>query len=268
MKRLLQFLSTALLAGLLLAGATVPAAAAAPLGPPEISWEMAAPDMVRFHLHFSNPDPFEATLAVSGEMHSQMFGVFVPNAGTIGIFEVPPIEAESFFDVFFEVPLNDLPPGPPVGLGLVASPAVPVPCPPPIWAGNVDVFWNGPGGAGHVNYHFGNIGVCPGGASACIHLVTGCANNETWAINNPCGGWTVTLENQDGTPAPASLPANWTGWICVSAGANVPVGSQCCFSVDFWCNGVKATVNLCAYACPCEVGTENRTWGGIKNIYR
>jgi hypothetical protein len=267
-KRLLQFLSTALLAGLLFAGSAVPAAAAAPLGPPEISWEMAAPDMVRFQLHFSNPDPFEATLEVSGAMHSQAFGVFLPDYGTIGIFNVPPMAPESFFDVFFEVPLGDLPPSPPEGSGVRASRSTPAVCPPPIWVGNVDVFWNGPGGAGNVTYHFGDIGTCPGGAPSCVHVVTGCENNETWAINNVCAGWTVTLENQDGTPAPASLPPFWTGWICVTADANVPVGSQCCFSVDFWCNGVKATVNLCAYACPCETPTQQRTWGGIKNIYR
>jgi hypothetical protein len=78
----------------------------------------------------------------------------------------------------------------------------------------------------------------------------------------------VTLVNQDSTPAPAVLPPNWMGWICVTAGANIPVGAQCCFSVDFWCNGVKATVNVCAFACPCETATQQDTWGGIKNIYR
>lgn len=265
MKRLLQFLSTAVLVGLFFAASAAPATAANVL-PPEISWEMAAPDMVRFHLHFVNPDPFEYTLPVSGGIASQMFGVFLPDYGTIGTFNVPPIEPESFFDVFFDVPLNQLPPNPPHSPEFGASQAPLVECPPPIWVGNVDVFWNGPGSP--VNYHAGDIGVCPGGAASCLHVVSGCANNMTWMINNPCPGYAVTLVNQDYTAAPAMLPANWMGWICVTAGPNVPVGNQCCYSVDFWCNGVKATVNVCAFACACEVGVEQNSWGRVKSIYR
>jgi len=267
MKKLLQFLTTALLAGLFFATSVVPAIAA-PVGPPEISWEMAGAGIVRFHLHFSNPDPFEPTLEVSGEIHSQQFGVFLPDYGTIGTFEVPPIEPESFFDVFFDVPLSNLPPSPPMSMRILTSQAPSVECPPPMWVGNVDVFWHGPGGAGQVKYHAGDIGVCPGGAASCLHVISSCMDNMTWMINNPCGGWTVTLVNQDYTPAPTVLPLNWMGWICVTAGANIPVGAQCCFSVDFWCNGVKATVNVCAFACPCETATQQDTWGGIKNIYR
>jgi hypothetical protein len=267
MKKLLYALTACFMAGLFFAAATAPAIAAE-LGPPEVSWDMASPDLVRFHLRFSNPDPLEPTLAVSGQIYSQEFGVFLPTYGLIGNFDVPPIEPESFFDVFFEVPLGDLPPNP--GGGVVASGprAQVVECPPPIWVGNVDVTWAGPGGAGHVNAHFGNIGVCPGGASSCLHVLTGCGGNLVWAINNPCPGWNMTLENEDHTAAPAALPSGWTGWICVSAGANIQPGAQCCFSVDFWCAGVKATINACAFACPCPVGVEQHSWGGIKQIYR
>jgi hypothetical protein len=267
MKKPLQLLTIALLAGLLFATSAIPAAAA-PVLPPEISWEMAGAGMVRFHLHFTNPDPMEPTLPVSGEIHSQMFGVFLPDYGSIGTFNLPAIAANSFFDVFIDVSLTQLPPSPPVSPGYISNGIFVVPCPPPIWVGNVDVFWNGAGGAGQVNYHMGDVGVCPGLAASCLHVVTGCMDNLTWAINNVCPGWTVVLENEDHTLAPASLPPNWTGWICVSADASVPVGSMCCFSVDFWCNGVKATVNVCAYACACETSTEQNTWGGIKSIYR
>jgi hypothetical protein len=264
MKRLLQLLTIALLAGLFFATSAIPAIAA-PVLPPEVNWEMAGGGTVRFHLHFSNPDPFEPTLPVSGEIHSQTFGVFLPDYGLIGSFNLPAIDANSFFDVFIDVPLSQLPPKPPnPNLGSRAE----VECPPPMWVGNVDVFWSGPGGTGQMNYHAGDIGVCPGGALSCIHVVTGCMDNLTWAINNPCPGWTVVLENEDHTLAPASLPPNWTGWMCVQADVSVPIGGSCCFSVDFWCNFVKATVNLCAYACPCETPVDQKTWGGIKNIYR
>jgi hypothetical protein len=267
MKRLLYLLSAALVAGLFFAMPAAPLAAAE-LGPPEIGWEMSSPDMVQFHLRFSNPDPLEPTLAVSGEMHSQQFGVFLPNYGLIGTFDIPPIEPESFFDVYFEVPLSSLPPNPLGGFASEGPQAPSVVCPPPMWVGNVDVTWAGAGGAGHANYHLGEVGVCPGGAPSCVHVITGCVGNLTWAINNACQGWTVTLVNEDHTAAPAMLPPNWTGWICVTAGANIPIGSQCCFSVDFWCFGVKATINVCADACPCDVGVEQNSWGRVKHIYR
>jgi len=265
MKRLLCVLPAVLLVGLSLAMPN-PVAAAAPLGPPEISWDMASPDVVRFHLRFSNPDPYESTLPTSGRMLSQEFGVFLMNYGWIGSLDVPPIEPESFFDVYFDVPLTSLPPSP-GGLVSGASEAPLVVCPPPIWVGNVHVIWGHPDQ--HVYYHFGNVGVCPGGAASCIHVLTGSDVNLTWAINNPCPpGWTVTLENEDHTPAPAVLPALWTGWICVTASANIPIGSQCSPSVDFWRFGVKATINVCAYACPCDVGVEQNSWGRVKHIYR
>ncbi len=266
MKRSLFMLSASLLAGLFFAAAVAPAIAAE-VGPPEINWEMVGSDIVRFHLRFSNPDPVEPTLAVSGHMYSQEFGVFVGTYGLIGAFDIPPIEPESFFDVYFEVPLPDLP-GYPGGI-MANTPRPPIQiCRPPIWTGNVDVTWEGPGGAGHVNYHFGEISVWPGGPSSCLHVLTGCGDILTWAINNPCPGLNVTLENEDHTPAPAGLPAGWTGWICISAAPDVQVGSECCFSVDFWCAGVKATINACTYACPYTVGVQQRTWGGIKEIFR
>jgi hypothetical protein len=268
MKRLLSLLAPALLAGLVLGVATVPAPAAT-VGPPEISWSMVGLDVVRFHLRFSNPDPVEPTQSVSGAMFSQEFGVFLPDYGPIGSFNVPPMAPSSFFDVFFDVPLSQLPINPGQSMVSDRTQAMDVPCPPPMWVGNVDVFWSGPGGGGQVNYHSGDFGVCPGGPASCLHVVTGCVNNLTWAINNPCPpGWTVTLENQDHTPAPALLPPNWMGWVCITAGPGIPVGAQCCPTVDFFCNGVKATINICAFACLCPTPTESRSWGEVKAIYR
>ena len=45
-------------------------------------------------------------------MSSQHFGVFLPDYGPIGRFNVPPLQPSSFFDVFFEIPLSQLPPPP------------------------------------------------------------------------------------------------------------------------------------------------------------
>jgi len=269
MTRRPTLLHVIVLAGLVFAG-LASVATAADVSPPEISWQMIGPDVVRFQLRFQNPDPLEPTLGVEGSMHSQEFGAFLPQYGLIGTFVVPPIEPESFFDVFFDVPLSSLPPSPAGGGGggggSLASLAVP--CPPPIWVGNVDVNWFGPGGVGQVNKHYGNIGVCAGGPPSCLHVVTMCPGNTTWAFVMNCPGWTVTLLNEDYTPAPAVLPPNWTGWICVSANANVPVGSQCCFSLNLVCAGVTAKIDVCAFACECPVEARKGTWGRIKMLYR
>jgi hypothetical protein len=257
------------LAGLALAAS--PAFAAVSLTSEDVSWTLVGTDMVRFQLHFHN-DGSAVSGAASGTLYSQEFGAFMPHYGTIGTFNVPPIEPESFFDVFFEVPITDLPFGGGGGGGLATAAARIVPCPPPTWAGNVDVTWfeADPGGpiVGQVNKHFGVVGVCPGQGQYCIHLLTGCIGNITWAFRNVCPGWTVSLETEGHAPAPAQLPPGFTGWICVSANANVPVGSQCCFALDLTCLGVTATINVCAYACECPVPTIPETWGRLKTIYR
>jgi hypothetical protein len=267
MTRRLTLLHVIVLAGLALAG-SASIATAVDVSPPEVSWQMVGPDVVRFQLHFQNADPTEATLGIQGAMHSQEFGAFLPDYGLIGTFVVPPMEPESFFDVFFDVPLSELPPSPGVGSGPGLLAARVGPCPPPIWVGNVDVNWWGPGGIGQVNKHYGNIGVCPGGAPSCLHVITMCPGNLAWAFVMNCPGWTVTLLNEDHSAAPALLPANWTGWVCISANANVPVNSQCCFNLNLICEGMPATINVCAIACECPVKAEQGTWGRIKTLYR
>ena len=270
MTRSMTLLHVIVLAGLALAGSAA-VATAVDVSPPEISWQMVGTDVVRFQLHFHNDDPVEGTLAVQGAIHSQEFGAFLPDYGLIGTFNVPPMAPESFFDVYVEIPLSDLPPNPSGGggggggglrAGLVA------PCPPPIWVGNVDVNWFGPGGVGQVNKHYGDIGVCPGVEASCLHVITMCPGNLGWAFVMNCPGWTVTLLNEDHSAAPVLLPANWTGWICISANANVPVGAQCCFNLNLVCAGVPAAINVCAFACECPVKAEQGTWGRIKTLYR
>ena len=82
-----------------------------------------------------------------------------------------------------------------------------------------------------------------------------------------CAGWTVTLVNENFTPAPNPLPPGWSGFICVSAGANVPFGSVFCFTVSFVCNVLPAVINICATACECPVPTTPTPWGHIKARY-
>ena len=124
-----------------------------------VEWQtMSGTEIVQFHLQWYNPDMSAASLAVSGEVHAQTFGVFVPDEGLIGTFDIPPIPPESFFDVYFEVPLGQLPPLPEEGYSSKPTQLPQIPCPPgDHWDGNIDIMWMGPGGTGQANYHLGQI---------------------------------------------------------------------------------------------------------------
>jgi lamin tail-like protein/flagellar hook capping protein FlgD len=219
---------------------------------------------VHFHLRWDNPSPSAPTDPMGGGLNSQAFGVFMPDFGQIGSFSVPPIQPNSFFDVFVDIPLASLPPNPqhqmPGG-----GPQPGSPCPQTNWAGNVDIQWNSPTGQGQVNYHFGDVLVCPAGGPTYIHTISGCASTPTWLIAGGCTGFSATLVNEDFSPAPAVLPAGWTGFICVTANAGVAYGTVCCFDVVFTCDGARGDIKVCATACrwsssgsvpPVPAGTE------------
>lgn len=238
----------------------------------EAGWQtLSATGTVQFHLRWHNPSLTESSLLVTGEAWAQQYGAFLPNESLIGPFQVPPMMPDSFFDVFFEVPLSALPPSATETYASKPSGGLPgIPCPPgDHWDGNIDILWGGPGGQGHVNYHIGQIMVCPGLGTSLLHMIVGCPQAAGWVINGVCPGWTVTLRNENQTLAPNPLPANWTGWIAISAGAGVPIGSVCCFNIVFTCGVQTATVQLCATACQCPtVGVERGTWGTVKQIFR
>jgi len=206
---------------------------------------------IRFHMQWMNPDVGGASDPVHGTMNSQPFGAFAQDFGPIGEFNVPAISVNSFFDVFIEVPLDQLPPEPPKQLP-GGGPPPGSPCPPDTsWSGNVDIQWSGMGGTGQVNRHFTNLLVRPGSGSSHIHALIFCndAAGATWSITGLCPGWSATLLNEDFTPAPNPVPAGWTGWISVAAAASVPSGSSCCFSITFLCAGVPGVIEVCAEAC-------------------
>ncbi len=226
---------------------------------------------VRFHVQFTNLDPQMPTTQVDGEVFSQVFGVFVPNEGLLGTFNVPPIMPQSFFDVFMDVPLSMLPHTQEfIQGGTVPRPNNIVDClPTDHWDGNIDIQWHDPfGGFAQVNYHIGDIKVCPGGGRSYIHMIGGCNGFMGWQIAFNCPGWTVTLVNEDFTPAPNPLPPFWTGYICMTAGPNVAVGDVCCATITFTCNNQQAQVRICGTACEWATPIEPRTWGTIKSLYR
>ena len=219
--------------------------------PSPVTWTtLAGTSTVQFHQTWSNPNDV-VSAPVSGQMSSQEFGVFLPNSGPIGHFDVPAMQAHSFFDVFLDMPLTALPPNPPTQGG----PGTGAPCPPNThWNGNVDVVWNGPAGGGQANYHIGDITVCPGGGASLIHIKSlVCADpaGMPWAITGLCPGFSATLQNEDHSPAPNPVPLGWTGWISVTAAAGTPVPDTCCFKVKFLCDGVPGVIDLCAITCQC-----------------
>lgn len=215
----------------------------------QVDWSMVGTS-VRFHQRWENLNLSGPSEPVSGDMTSQAFGVFLPTFGPIGHFDIPPIVPSSFFDVFFDVPLTQLPTEPAVQGG---PPPTANPCFPDLWHGNVDVSWTGPGGTGTVGKHFGEVPVCPGGAPTYLHVETGCsiATGASWSVTGLCPGFTATLTNLDHSPAPNPVPAGWIGFIAVSATAATPVGTLCCFKVEFVCDGVTAVIDVCAKTCPC-----------------
>lgn len=254
-----------------LAFAAAPLVANADVELSNVDWQtVPATGAVQFHLQWYNPDMATSSLTVSGEVWAQPFGVFVPDEGLIGSFDIPPIPPDSFFDLFIEVPVSSLPALPEEGYSSKPTQLPQIPCPPgDHWDGNIDIMWTGPGGSGQVNYHIGQIMVCPGMGTSYIHMIDGCAVGATWAIVGGCSGWTVALLNEDLSAAPNPVPANWTGWIAVSASGLVPIGQTCCFKVVFTCGVQTATVQLCATACSCgPIGVEKDTWGGLKSLYR
>jgi hypothetical protein len=212
---------------------------------------------VEFHQQWVNTSSTATSDPVSGDMSSQQFGVFLPNFGPIGHFDVPPMAPNSFFDVFFTVPLSQLPPQPAKELP-GGGPQPGGPCPPPTiepWNGNVDIHWNGPGGTGQVNKHVGDLLICPGAPPSYVHVLTFCNSpvGASWSITGLCPGFGATLVNEDKTPAPNPVPGGWTGFICVAAGTTVAIPDTCCFKVNFVCDGVPGVIDLCAITCNWEV---------------
>lgn len=246
----------------------------------DCSWETNGTN-VMFSLKFHNPDPAPSAPA-NGEMWAQPFGFFVQNTQLIQSFDIPTLAPDSFFDIFFSVSLSDLPLSAPkitpVGGSGGSSSAKLQGCPPDyFWAGNVDIFWGGPGGNANANYHFGTLQICPGGSSSYIHVFGNCPDpsGTSWSFGALCPGWSATLVTSNamglpGGPAPNPLPPGpFDGWICVSANAGVVVGSTCCFDLTLYCGPQPAIVHMCAEACIWEtVPVESTTWGKVKSLYR
>ena len=231
---------------------------------------------VRFQFRVENTDPNCPTDPIHLVASSQLFGVFNPNFGPIGQTDVGPLapagQPNSFFDVFFDISTDMLPPSaekttPTMGairaLLSARSPTT-LSCPADNhWDGNVDIMWSGPGGDGHVNKHFGTLQVCPGHGNSYIHLITGCSATSTVSIAGVCPGFTVALVNNDLSPAPSPLPPGWDGKICVSANASVPVGTNCCFTVTVMCAGAVGVIDMCVTTCDCHVNPPGTPPAGV-----
>lgn len=271
----LSFLAAAILA----IGSPARAGEILPLRLDIVNWQTVVGPIpcIRFHARFSNPDALNTSGPVSGEMHTQPFGAFVPNGQLIGTFDVPPMQPSSFFDVFIDVPLTDLPPSaerilPGTGAGGLEPAAA---CPPDnFWAGNVNVNWSGAGGTGQANVHNGTLQICPGAAPSYIHVVTDCQDPAgiTWSFGSLCPGWSAALVLNSnfapGDPAPNPIPPGFfDGWICISADASVTVGANCNVVLSLNCGNQPATISLLAEACDWQATpVRPSTWGEVKTL--
>jgi hypothetical protein len=244
--------------------------ALAVLNPIDITWATIPTDVVRFSLRFRNEDTDDASEPASGNIMSQQFGVFLPDYGQIGSFQLPAIQPNSFFDIFVDIPLSQLPPSalevlPWMGgtaetrAQVTSQKRALTACPPDDhWDGNVDINWSSPSGASQVNKHIGTIQVCPAHGNSYIHVLVFCNDpaGATWSISGLCPGWSATLVNEgpplvpDG-PAPNPVPPGWTGFICISASAAVLPGATCPLKLTFTCSGVDGVIDLEPIACDC-----------------
>jgi len=257
------------LAGLGLLAATLPqgAAAALVLSRENVSWTTQG-DIVRFQLRFYNPGP-ETSLPGVTEMHAQPFGAFAPNEVLVGAADLPPLAPDSFFDVFYEVSIGQLPASAeeitPSGRAVSDRECTPD----DHWDGNVDIQWIAGSDVGQVNYHFGTLQVCPTAGYSYIHVIDTCDNQSTWSFAGVCSGWSASLLEEDlVTPAPALLPPFWTGWIRLAADGTVNVGDTCTISLTMLCNGVAGVIDLTAEACDCGlIPVQSGSWGSVKSLY-
>jgi len=208
-------------------------------------------------LSWDNPGTQEATLALSGTVFPQPFGAFMPDGPPVGGFDVPPVPPGSRFDVFVDVPMDQLPPSAPRILP-GGGPGPGDPCPPPGWAGNVDVVWSEAGAPARSDWHGGDLLVAPGAGYSYVHVVSGCASPQPapWEIAGVCPGFTATLVEPDRvTPAPDSLPPGWDGFIRVAADGPMPIGTSCCFDLFLTCDEVPGRIQVCATTCAWAVST-------------
>jgi hypothetical protein len=281
MSRFAKWSAVAAVLALPLLGLAAPSSADVEVS--QVDWETIG-QSVRFHVQFHNPDPSAPSEAVSGMMSSQPFGAFVPNSGPIGTFDVPVLAADSFFDVFFDVALSSLPPSaemilPGGGPGNGTAPGVTGladVCPPPtFWNGNVDIFWTPPG-TGNVNYHFGQLLICPGAGNSYVHVIMDCEDPAgiSWSISGLCPGWSATLVSDNGSfqpggPAPNPIPPGFfDGWICISADLTVTTGNSCNPVLNLSCGSEPAAINVSAEACDwSSVPVEPSTWGRMKTHF-
>src|SRR5262245_39846581 len=238
-----------------------------------VDWHMPFADFIRFHLRWRNYSLDTESQPLAASLFAEPFGVFMPDGPPVQGFDVPPVPAESFFDVFIDVPLDQLPPSAPVQLP-GGGPSAADPCPPGDgWSGNLDVRWAEDGIGALSDWHGGDLLVGPGLGYSYIHVVSDCApvDSLTWALLGACPGFTATLFEEDkATPAPPSLPAAWHGFLAVAADPGTPVGAVCCFDLLFRCDATPARVHLCANTCTwsaTDVGEQPAQRGfGIRTV--
>jgi len=236
------------------------------LDPEDISWATDA-GVVTFTLPFYN-DGLIPSEPMTGELSAQEFGAFLPNIMTIGPFDIPPIPPDSFFDVFVQIPYDQLPPSAEERFDWDNAGKDATCVRDWHWDGNVDVIW-GPVGGPMVQSHIGTLQACPGYGGSYIHLITGCNGNTTWNFTGVCAGFTANLLDEAFFNAPAVLLPGFSGWIAITANAATPLGTVCNMTLTLTCNGIPVPVKLSVTACDCgPVKTEGRTWGSIKSLYR
>ena len=125
------------------------------------------------------------------------------------------------------------------------------PCAPDtMWGGSAHVRWDSLGVAASAARHVGSLLVDPGQGASLIHVITHCTGASPWTIEGLGAGFDATLVDADQvTPAPNPLPANWAGFVAVSAAAGTASGVACSLRVVPSCGGATEAIEIRATTC-------------------
>ena len=254
---------------LLLGFASLPAGATTDLemAVDGISWETIGGDVV-FTLTFVNPG-LDASDPVPGALYPKEFGAFLAMGNTGYPFEIPSIPAEGALDIMVSVPLMDLPASAAEELPWDPN-GYPIPCDADDhWDGSVDVTWAGPTGGGMAEYSHATIQVCSGFGTSYLHISTDAPSSMDFIMLGSYCGLNPWLKNEDFSTVSDPLPADWSGWIKITADWNAVPGDYCPRAVRLTSGGESYDVHFTVEVCDCSViPNEDTSWSNIKTLYR
>jgi len=216
-------------------------------------WNFVDPtgQTVQFTTEWTTPTSLSETSPVTATLNAQAFGAFMPDGVELGTVNVPSIPPGGSTVVSLEFPADHLPAAPETILP-GGGPGSGAACGSGNWDGSLDVRWPVSAGLDRSETHSAAIPVQAGGTESFIAVASQCGTGAGNAaiLSTMSPGFHARLLGEDRlTPAPDPLPANWHGYLALSADAGVADGTQSCAGLWIPCDTTSATISVCATAC-------------------